>query len=197
MTAVTFCLVIAAIAAPFLLPGTVAAHSELQSGTPANGATVGTGPIDIVATFSEELAAKSHMELLDASGAIVANAAVDGNQMRIGLEGVQPGQYQVRWTSVADDGDVLRSKPGDWTFTVAATSASPPGSAPPSSAPPSSAPPSTPPTPASTRSPAPSAAPTSPASSSATDVLLPIVAAFVVIALLGTWLLRRRSVVRR
>jgi copper resistance protein C len=187
----------AAIAAVFILlvvPTAVGAHSEFESGTPANGATVGTGPIDIVGTFSEELAPKSHMELLDASGNVVARAAIDGNEMRIGLEGLQPGQYQVRWTSVADDGDVLRGKPGDWTFTVEGAAASVSASA--SAAAPSASVPEPSPSVAPTLQSLPPGSDTS-GSTSTNDVLLPVVAAIVVIALLGTWLLRRRSAIGR
>jgi methionine-rich copper-binding protein CopC len=184
-------LAIAALAGLWILPGSVRAHAEFESGTPADGATVGTGPIDIVATFSEELAPKSHMELLDANGAVVARAAIDGNQMRIGLEGLQPGTYEIKWTSVAEDNDVERNTNEPWTFSVAETSPSS------SSAAPSSAEASVPPTLAPSPSLAPSAAPTTRTSSSSTDILLPILAAVIVTALLGGWLLRRRSTVGR
>jgi hypothetical protein len=170
-------------------PPVVAAHSEFVSGTPKDGATVGAGPIDILANFSETLDPKSHMELRDASGDVVAHAAVDGDQMRIGLEGLQPGVYEVRWTSVAEDGDVLRNQPGDWSFTVAAASPSPPSAAA-STSPAASAPAS----PSAVGTPAPTASPQpgTPTGSSSGEVLLPIVAALVVVALLGGLLLRRR-----
>jgi methionine-rich copper-binding protein CopC len=173
-------------------PSVVTAHSEFQSGTPKDGATVGTGPIDIVGTFSEALASRSHMELLDSTGAVVARAAIDGNQMRIGVEGLQPGTFEVRWTSVAKDGDILRSKPGDWTFTVAAAASTSPSVQPSSSSPASLAPSAAP-----SASLAPSAwpAPTNTSSTSGGDVLLPILAAVIVVAILGGYLLRRRSAV--
>jgi methionine-rich copper-binding protein CopC len=182
----------AAVLLLLALPSAVAAHSEFVSGTPKNGATVQSGPIDIVGNFSEMLDPKSHMELRDASGGVVARAAVDGDQMRIGLEGLQPGVYEVRWTSVAEDGDVLRNQPGDWTFTVAAASPSPPSAAPSSSAA-ASAPASARPSVVVTAAPSASAPPGTTTGSSSGDVLLPIVAALVVVALLGGLLLRRRT----
>ncbi len=72
----------AASVAILLVPGLVSAHSELVSSTPASGATVPspyTGPI--VLTFSEHLATGSKADLVDATGATVASAAVDANAM--------------------------------------------------------------------------------------------------------------------
>jgi methionine-rich copper-binding protein CopC len=196
MKTVTFrSLTIAAVIGLVLVPAEVSAHADFVSGSPANGATLGTGPIDVVATFSEELAAKSHMELLDASGTVVARAAIDGTQMRIGLDGLPPATYEIKWTSVADDGDILRNTDQPWKFTVAAGSSSQASAQ--ASAAPSSAEASAVPTQALSPAPAPSSAPSHPATTSSTDVLFPILAAVILIALLGAWLLRRRSRVGR
>lgn len=167
-------------------PAVVAAHAELVKATPQDGATVGGGPVDIIGTYSEVIGPKSHMELLDASGDVVARGAIDGKTLRIGLEGLQPGTYQVKWTTVtSDDNGVER---GDWSFTVAAASPSPPSAAPSASAAASTSP-------SAVVTPAPSASrpPGTPTGSSSGDVLLPIVAALVVVALLGGLLLRRRT----
>jgi methionine-rich copper-binding protein CopC len=177
------------------LPSAVAAHAEFVSGIPESGATVTAGPIDIVATFSEELGPKSNMRLLDDAGDVVANAAIDGKEMRIGLERIEPGSYQVRWTTVTtDDNGVER---GSWTFNVTApiptkvvqTTAPSPTAAPSSSSAPSAVP---------SASPIPSASrgPSSPAGASSGDVVLPIVAALIVVALLGLILFRRRMPTR-
>lgn len=172
------------------LPATVAAHSEFVSGIPKSGATVPVGPIDVVGTFSETLDRKSHMELLDASDEVVARAEVDGKTMRIGLESIEPGVYEVQWTSVAEDGDILRSsdQPEKWTFTVIAPSPSPTVAP---SVPPSA---SVPARPSVAASAAPSASPSpgSPAGTSTGDAILPIVAALIVVALIGLILFRRR-----
>jgi methionine-rich copper-binding protein CopC len=182
-----------ALAAALLLvlasPSSVAAHAELVTATPEDGATVDAGPIDIIGTYSEEVGPKSHMELLDASGDVVARASIDGKTLRIGLEGLQPGAYRVRWTTVtSDDNGVER---GAWSFTVAAASPSPTVVASPSGSP-SAAPSLSAPATVSS-APSSSAKPTSPSNASSGDVLLPIVAALVVVALLGGLLLRRRT----
>jgi methionine-rich copper-binding protein CopC len=181
----------AAVLVLLALPSAVAGHSEFVSGTPKNGATVQPGPIDIVGTYSEALEPNSSMQLRDASGKVIARGAVDGKTMRIGLERIEPGEYEVRWVSVAADGDILRSTDNPdwkWEFTVAAASPSPPSAAPSPSAP-ASASPSAVVTPA----PSASAPPGTTTGSSSGDVLLPIVAALVVVALLGGLLLRRRT----
>ena len=183
---------VALIGALFVLvatPSSVAAHAELVSATPKGGATVDTGPIDIVGTYSEEPGPKSHMELLDTSGEVVARGAIDGKTLRIGLEGLQPGAYQVRWTTVTSDDDGVER--GSWSFTVTApipTKVLPSSSAPASASAAATASASVLPSAA----PSPSAAPTNPSSSSSNDALLPIVAALVAVALLGALLLRRR-----
>jgi len=107
-------------------PALAFAHSELESSTPADKATVEspfTGPI--VLTFSEDLASGSKADLLGPGGAGVASATVDGpgKTMTIALTtALDPGNYEVRWVSVADDGDLLR---GTVTFTVAPAPATP------------------------------------------------------------------------
>ena len=179
-------------------PGAVAAHSEFVSGTPKNGATVQPGPIDIVARFTEPLNSRSHIELLDAAGHLIARGAIDGSTMRIGLEGIDPGKYEVQWTSVAQDGDVLRSSDSPdtrWLFTVAGASPSLTSSPPATTLPSQSATQSAAASPSAVVTPAasPSAPPSNPSGTSTGDVLLPIVAALVVVALLGGLLLRRRT----
>jgi hypothetical protein len=105
-------------------------------------------------------------------------------------EPLAPGDYEVKWVSVADDGDLLR---GTLTFTVAA-------------APPTAEPTQTP---AATASEAPTTAPTatpseptpSPSSflgengadTGSGDVVLPIVVALVVIGVGAVYLLGRRN----
>ena len=83
-----------------------------------------SGPI--VLTFSEHLASGSKADLVDASGATLASAVVDPNAMTMTFTlatPLAPGAYQVKWVSIADDGDVLRQPV--IPFTVAAAAASP------------------------------------------------------------------------
>ncbi len=177
-----------------LLPAVAAAHSELVTSDPAEGATV-VSPYDgpIVLTFSEDLASGSKADLADPSGATIAQAVVDPNAKTMTFtptSALSPGAWQVQWVSVADDGDLLR---GIVKFTVAppasvAITASPVASlAPSASVAPASAAPSTVPSP----SPSPSSAGT--ATGSGGDVALPIIVALLVLAAGAAYLLTRRN----
>jgi copper resistance protein C len=184
-------LVTAALLAALLVPALVAAHSELVSSGPAEGAVVpspSAGPV--VLTFSEHLATGSKADLVGPGGATIAKAAVDptAKTMTFTLAAPpDPGAYEVRWVSIADDGDLLR---GVVKFTVAAAPS--PSPTPIATAAPSAtatpvaitAAPSTGPTPT------PSAAGT-PASGS--DVILPIIVALIILGAGAAYLLSRRN----
>jgi methionine-rich copper-binding protein CopC len=185
-------LVVAAVIAVLLAPGLVSAHSELVSSSPTSGATVSspyTGPI--VLTFSEHLATGSKADLVDPTGATVASATVDANAMTMTITlttPLTPGDYQVKWVSIADDGDVLRQP--IVTFTVAAN-ASPADSA---SAAASAGPSATAaPTAASSAAPTPAPSPGSDPSGSGSDVVIPIIVALIVLGAGAAYLLTRRN----
>ena len=179
-------------------PLAVAAHAELVRSTPADGETVEGSPSVIRAFFSEELADGSEMALVDGTGATIAEGTIDPadpTRMRIDPPVLEPGDYEVQWKSFADDGHL---ETDTFTFTVAAA-ITPPPSVPPTPSSPVSAPPSgsaAPGSPAASASLAPSPTegqPTPPADAASTnDVLLPIVAAVILVALLGGYLLLRR-----
>jgi methionine-rich copper-binding protein CopC len=169
------------------------AHSELVSSDPADKATLATPPTTVTLTFSEDLdPAKSSFKLSGPSG-LVGTGAVAATPTIMTLEGLslEPGDYEIQWTSAALDGDILR---GTLTFTVTAPTPAPatptaePSATPAPAASPTAAP-STETTPAPT--PAPSAAPEPASSTSTGDVLLPIVAALVIVAGVGAYVLRR------
>lgn len=198
------CLVIGSLLV-LSLPAAVAAHAELETSTPADGATV-PSPFDgpIVLRFSATLADGSKADLLDPDGATIASATVDGSgaTMTFTLDtALAAGSYEVKWTSVAEDTDVAR---GTISFTVAPAPPTASPSAPPTTAPTASATP-TPsaaaaPTasaePASTASPAPSAEPpgTGDASSGGGgDIVLPIIVALIVVGAGAVYLLSRRN----
>ncbi len=171
----------------------VTAHAELVRARPADGATVPESPVEIIATFNEPLDGRSHIELRNEANEIVARGAVDGRELRIGLEGLLPGDYQVTWTAIGSDTHPER---GRWGFTVAAAASPSPSVAPTESAPPSattepsvspSAEPSAPPSPSASPAPEPGQ------SASGSDVLLPILIVLaIVIAGLAALLMRGR-----
>lgn len=188
-----------ALGALIALPAGVAAHAEFERSTPEDGETVQGSPNVIRAFFSEELGDGSEMALLDEDGATLATGTIDpanATRLRMDPPDLQPGDYEVQWKSFADDGHL---ETGTFTFTVSAPVTPPPSLSPtPSgavSAPPSeSAAPSvsTPATPSPTET-----QPTPPENAAGTnDVLLPIIAAVVIIGVLGGYLLMRRGPAR-
>jgi methionine-rich copper-binding protein CopC len=185
-------LVVAASVAVLLVPGLVSAHSELVSSSPASGATVPspyTGPI--VLTFSEHLATGSKADLVDPTGATVASATVDANAMTMTFtlaSPLTPGDYQVKWVSIADDGDVLRQP--IVTFTVAAN-ASPADSASAAASAGPSATAATTTAPSAAPTPAPSPDPN--ATGNGSDVVIPIIVALIVLGAGAAYLLTRRN----
>ncbi|HEX5148773.1 MAG TPA: copper resistance protein CopC [Candidatus Limnocylindrales bacterium] len=182
----------------FWVPAIVAAHAELETSTPADGATVPSpfaGPI--VMTFSSALADGSKAELFGSFGKLIASATVDGPgaTMTIALtEPLAPATYEVKWVTVADDGDLER---GTFSFTVAQASTTPsPSASPPVASATASATQAT--ASSATTSLTPSAAPSlSPAdggaSSGGGDVVIPILAALVIVGAGAVYLLGRRN----
>jgi copper resistance protein C len=176
----------------------VAAHAELTETDPADGSEV-PGPFDgpIRLSFSEDLAESSHAELLDSSGDEVANAEIPADapdQLVFDLpEPLPAGAYRVQITAIAGDGHVERPIV---SFTVLEPEPTP-ELTPSATARPSDAP--TPaPTPSGTAAPSPSPTPSGDGTpvASASDLLFPILAAVIAIAVLGVVLLRNRRATR-
>ena len=185
--------VVAVLLAALALPLVALAHAELESASPPDGAVLAAPPSEIVLTFTEALnVPKSHMELIGPDGKQVAAGVVDPDNekaMRIDPPELAPGAYEIRSTAVAAHDGALKREV--LTFTITAPSPSPtvaPTAAPSQSAAPSASPSASPST---APSPTPSAGGDSTASTG--DLLLPIIAALVVVLLLGTFLLRGRS----
>ncbi|CAN5666880.1 hypothetical protein BH18CHL1_BH18CHL1_00830 [soil metagenome] len=100
-------------------------HAQLVESEPAAGTTVAGPPETVSATFDEALdAGRSRLQLLDASGVVVAEGGVDaedGTSMTLALVplALDEGTYEVRWLArTPDDGAIER---GRYTFAVAAT----------------------------------------------------------------------------
>ncbi len=158
------------------------AHADLVTADPADGAVLTVAPTTITLTFSEALdATKSSVALISAFGTVATGkVSGDGTVMTLGplvQDGrpLGPGAYEIRWTSVAADGDVLR---GTLTFTVAD---------------PTPAPRTPEPSTVATEKTAPTRAPdgATPVVTSTADALVPIVAGLVAVAAIGALVLRR------
>jgi methionine-rich copper-binding protein CopC len=184
--------VVAVLLAALALPLVALAHAELESASPPDGAVLDSPPTEIVLTFTEALnVPKSHMELIGPDGTQVANGVVDADNeksMRIDPPELAPGAYEIRSTAVAAHDGALKREVLTFTITAPSPTPSPTTSAPSPSAAPSASP-SAPPS--AVPSPTPSAGGDSTASTG--DVLLPIIAALVVVLLLGAMLVRSRS----
>jgi copper resistance protein C len=180
-----------------LAPSAALGHAELATASPADKSTVTGSPPEIVFTFTEPVVpAKSSLKLVDSSGAIVADSSTvdpaDAKKMHLVIPTQPPGKYTVRWTTAsALDGDIAH---GTTTFTIAAASPSPSvapsEAASPSAAPSEAASPSTV-VASPSASPSPSGGRGTPTSTS--DAVIPVIAALIVLAALGFWLLRSRS----
>jgi copper resistance protein C len=187
--------VVVAFAAALILPTTVAAHAELQTATPKDGATVAGSPPGISGTYSEAMTTSgSSLVLLGPDGKQVATGGVDpANDRRMTIDPVPdlvPGMYTVKSTTKsAADGDIDRK---EWTFTVVPAPTPTPTLAPSATAAPSvpAALASASPTP--NASPAPSGA-VDGTSSGGGDVVLPIIAALAIVGVGGALLLGRRG----
>jgi methionine-rich copper-binding protein CopC len=183
-----------ALGAVIALPVGVAAHAEFERSNPEDGETVQGSPNVIRAVFSEALGDGSEMSLLDEGGETIATGGIDpanASRLRIDPPDLDPGDYEVQWKAFADDGHL---ETGTFTFTVSAPVTPPPSLAPePSeevSVPPSA---SAAPTVSAPPTPSPTAEPSPPANAAgANDVLLPIIAAVVIVGALGGYLLMRR-----
>jgi methionine-rich copper-binding protein CopC len=188
----------AVVAAVLLFPAVALAHSELETSDPAQGAVVPspfTGPI--VLTFSEDLAAGSKADLVGPEGNEAA-AVVNGKArtMTFTLTApLDPGAYEIRWVSIADDGDVLRQPIVKFTVAPAPSpSATPVPTASPTpaaTATATAAPAAPVPSPSAVATPVPSGS--GDATGSGGDVLLPIIVALIVLGAVASYLLTRRN----
>ena len=174
------------------------AHAELVSSDPADGAQLAESPTTITLTFSEGLEADRSSIRLNRDGQTLASggAARNGDTtMAITGLALEPGDYVIRWVSSADDGHLERGRV-DFTVLAPVPSATParsPTSRPSDAGVESPAPTATTPTPtaALTPSAAPSPDPGAAGSTTGGDVLLPILAALVLVGGAGAFLLRR------
>lgn len=199
-------LVSAAIAAnvlSLLVVSPVSAHAELVAARPGPDMSVEGSPAQLVARFSQDLdPSRTQLEVRDASGARIARGGEPGSSKRhfvLLLPELAPGDYEVRWTSFSsEDGELGR---GSYTFTVMAGPTPGPSLTPPATASASASPSPTqvpPATQAVDESPTAVAQglPDSEASTGSTgagSVLIPIVAALIIVVLFAGWLLRGRK----
>jgi len=185
-----------------LVPGLVLGHAELETATPADDSSIDQPVTEVSGTFSQRMdpdTSKLTVKLV--GGGTVAEGRVDpdDDQLMVAIPDTPlgSGDYQVEWVTLSvEDDEIAR---GTWTFTVAVTATPSPS---PTPAPTPTAAPSAAVTPAPTLVPAtpvPSVAPTpapsgdGSATGNASDVVLPIIIALVVLGAGAAYLLTRRT----
>ena len=103
---------------------TAFAHAKMTASTPKDGSTVTAGLSQIELNFSKPLrvsmvhvrdAAQHEVPLKSKLPAPLASA------VKIDVESLTPGSYQVSWTAVAEDGHVMKG-----TFAFSVKAAAPP-----------------------------------------------------------------------
>ena len=102
-----------------LLPAAVLAHAELDTVDPADGATVEVAPTEIVMTFVQDLDPSQSSIVVVTGGTEVASGGAfdpaEPRRLTLALPALEPGSYEVRWTTLsAEDGELAR---GTTTFT--------------------------------------------------------------------------------
>lgn len=83
-----------------------AAHSDLQSSSPKNGAVLKTSPSEVAITFSEKIEKTySGLSVRDASGTTVASGTptISGKSMSLAISSLPPGDYVVVWRVLSVD----------------------------------------------------------------------------------------------
>ena len=178
-----------------LTPALALGHAELESSTPADGTTVEGSPDEIVLVYSEAVVEGSSLTLRDAGGAVVATGGpdpADATRMTIDPPELAPGAYQIESAARSADGHVDRMTVS-FTVTPAPTPEPTPTPTPTAFEQPTATPSAAPtPSPEPSPTPVPSAEPSEPTAGTS-DVLIPILAAVVILGALGAYLLRRRG----
>lgn len=173
-----------------LWPAAAFAHAELETATPAEGAVLEAPPTEIVFTYTEELdPSGSSLTLHDASGNQIAAGGVDPSDpliMRIDPPELAAGAYEVRSTALSANDDHLERNVVTFTVSEPTPAPTPSPTPVPSATAERTARPSASPSAAASPAPSGDGTPTG-----TTDVLIPIVAAIVLVALLGAWLINR------
>ena len=104
-------LVLLAVATAIGLPAVALAHADVAASEPAEGAVVAPGSLTLITlTFTEAVADGSSIELVGPGVALSTNMpSSDGLSMSLPAPARMPaGVWEIRWTTVAGDGDIER-----------------------------------------------------------------------------------------
>jgi len=129
--------VLAALIGLVVLAGPASAHTELESSSPAEGATLTAAPTEVRLTFGEAVTLPPEaVKVTGRDGAAwqIGTPSVAGAVVTVPVTPAGPAQaYTLTWKAIADDGDNLTGTV-HFTLAAAATSSAAPTSAPTSAA---------------------------------------------------------------
>ena len=112
-------IVIAALFGLMLVPAAASAHAILVASTPAAGASVAAGRVDMTFRYNSRIdRARSRLTLTDPDhgpSILKIMPAGQADTLQTSAELTEPGAYVVRWQVLAIDGHITR---GDVPFTV-------------------------------------------------------------------------------
>jgi copper resistance protein C len=101
-----------AVALLLLLPHAAFAHAVLVKSSPAQGATVKAGDVDITLTYNSRIDAEhSALHLIGSDGhehTLAVDAHAAPNLLKAKAEGLTPGEYKLQWQVQASDGHISR-----------------------------------------------------------------------------------------
>jgi methionine-rich copper-binding protein CopC len=129
--------------AVFATAGPAAAHTELESSDPAEGATVAAAPTSIKLTFGEAVTVpKDPIQVTGPDGAkwTIGTVSLAGPVVSAPVQATGPaGAYTISYQVISDDGDAVKGAV-HFTLSAPASSSSAAPTSPPTSAPAASAP---------------------------------------------------------
>ena len=114
----------AAFAALFVMAGTLGAfaHAKMNTSVPKDGATVPAGLSEIQLQFSKPLRLTLiRVRRVDDQQEIVVSSELPASfvvSAKVAVDALQAGSYEVFWTSVSNDGHVMK---GNFAFSVKET----------------------------------------------------------------------------
>lgn len=105
-------MVVLAISLLFLLPHPAFAHAVLLKSSPAQGATVKAGDVDITLTYNSRIdALHSSLHLVGVDGKehmLVVDEHSAPNLLFAKAAALTPGAYKLEWQVMASDGHITR-----------------------------------------------------------------------------------------
>ena len=101
-------------------PSAALAHAKMTASTPADGSTVAAGVSQIELNFSKPLRLSMVHVRDEAQHEVPLKSELPtafAPAVKINVDGLGPGSYEVSWTAVAEDGHVMK---GAFAFSVKA-----------------------------------------------------------------------------